>query len=400
MKILLIVDDYLPHSFKVAAKMMHELALEFKRQGHEITVLIPKTEQDLDLCETQLDGIKVLSFKSGNFKNTSKIKRAINETRFSFKGWRLTKTFFKENPHDAIVYYSPSIFWGGIVGKLKELWNVPSYLILRDLFPQWAVDNGLLSKNSLRYLYFEYFESINYRNADYIGVMSPSSKSFFKEKKEVFKKCEILYNWSKIEEVPLALGKHKIKLGLIDKIVFFYGGNIGHAQNMMNLVKLSMRFRGNSKVHFLFVGQGDEFDLVANTIKKEKLENLTLLPPVNQEIYSEMLNDFDIGLFSLHPNHTTDNFPGKLLGYMSYCKPILGSVNAGNDLKAVINNDKAGFISDTGEDDILYQNALKLVESQKLRTQVGHNGKKLLRKSFSVEEACNQINRKLTLSKS
>ena len=399
MKILLIVDDYLPHSFKVAAKMMHELALELKQQGHDITVLIPKTEQELDLCETDLDGIKILSFKIGNFKNTSKVKRAINETRFSIKGWRLTKSFFKKNPHDAIVYYSPSIFWGGLVGKLKKMWGVQSYMILRDLFPQWAVDNGLLSKKSLKYLYFKYFENINYRNADYIGVMSPSSKLFFKKQQEVYEKCEILYNWSKIEKTPPALGKHKARLGLDDKLVFFYGGNIGHAQNMMNLVMLSMRFKNNPQVHFLFVGQGDEFNLVADTIKKENLTNLTLLPPVNQKVYFEMLNDFDIGLFSLHPNHTTDNFPGKLLGYMSYCKPILGSVNAGNDLKDVINKNGAGFISDTGEDEVLYQNALTLIESPQLRTQVGLNGKKLLKKSFSVEETCNQIQRKLTRDK-
>lgn len=148
MKLLLIVDDYLPHSTKVAAKMMNELALQFKAGGHEPWVLTPAPWQKEKLTVKELDGVHVLYFRSGEIKNTGKIKRAVNETLLSWQAWQATKSFFRNNRFDGVVYYSPSVFWGALVKKLRSLWQCNSYLILRDIFPQWTVDNGLMSKKS------------------------------------------------------------------------------------------------------------------------------------------------------------------------------------------------------------------------------------------------------------
>ena len=147
MKLLLIIDDYLPLSTKVAAKMMHELALEFQKEGHEVTVLTPNPFQKKPLDVQNLDGIKILFFKSGEIKNINKFKRAINETLLSRLAYKSCKEHLSENPCDGIIYFSPSIFFGPLVKKVKNLWNCKTYLILRDIFPQWAVDNDLLKYN-------------------------------------------------------------------------------------------------------------------------------------------------------------------------------------------------------------------------------------------------------------
>ena len=149
MKLLLILDDYLPDSTKVGAKMMHELALVLKNKGHEISVLTPKPLQKAPLSVQKYDGINILFFRSGRIKNVGKIKRAVNETLLSYQAFRSAKKYLKENPHNGIIYYSPSIFFGRLVRKLSKLWNCKTYLILRDIFPQWAVDNNLLKENSL-----------------------------------------------------------------------------------------------------------------------------------------------------------------------------------------------------------------------------------------------------------
>lgn len=395
MQLLLIVDDYLPHSIKVAAKMMHELALEFKSQGHIVTVLTPKPAQKKQLVVENFEGINVLYFKSGQIKNTGKIKRAVNETLLSFFAWQACKSYFANHKFDQIIYYSPSIFWGPLVKKLKTKWACQSYLILRDIFPQWTVDNGLIKKHSLIHRYFSFFEKINYSAATTIGVMSPSNLFYFQQRFTDIEKFDILYNWAANEETPVANGKHRIELGLENKIVFFYGGNIGHAQKMIYLVDLAKEFKSDTKVHFLFVGKGDEVELILKEKEEHGLSNLTYLPPVDQNTYFEMLNEFDIGLFSLHPDHKTHNFPGKLLGYMSYSKPILGCVNPGNDLKEMVNDAKAGIIVDSGNKRDLIKAALRLAESNRLRNEMGNNGKKLLVEIFSVQNAYKQIINKL-----
>jgi glycosyltransferase involved in cell wall biosynthesis len=395
MRLLLIVDDYLPHSIKVAAKMMHELALEFKKQGHSVSVLTPAPAQKEKLVNNELDGIEVLFFRNGEIKNISKIKRAINETLLSFYAWQAAKNTLSQRHFDGIVYYSPSIFWGHLVKKLQKKWKCKSYLILRDIFPQWTVDNGLMKQGSIIHRYFTFFEIINYKAAHKIGVMSPSNLKYFESTKHDLSKFEVLYNWAKLPQITQSQNKYRKELKLESKLVFFYGGNIGHAQQMINLVQLANQLKDNTDVHFLFVGKGDEVELIINEKAKYNLLNLTYLPSVNQETYFEMLNEFDIGMFSLHPDHQTHNFPGKLLGYMGYSKPIIGCVNQGNDLKEIVNNAQAGIITNSGDSKALFAAAKSLIESKETRIEMGKAGRKLLATQFSIENTASQIEQAL-----
>jgi len=142
--------------------------------------------------------------------------------------------------------------------------------------------------------------------------------------------------------------------------------------------------------HFVLVGAGDEVELVRNAINEYNLINMTLLPSVGQDEFKHMLAEFDVGLFSLHIDHSTHNFPGKLLGYMVQSLPILGSVNRGNDLKEVIENYDAGLITINGEDEALLVNAIKFLDEE-YRKKIGANAQNLLKSTFSVEAATNQI---------
>ena len=389
MRICVIVDDYLPDSIKVGAKMMHELACEFVSQGHQVTVFTPLPTLETRTRIDTLDGVTVCRFRSGEIKNVGKIKRAINETLLSHIAWKNYKSYFREHPHDLIVYYSPTIFWGGLVARLKAFWHAPAYLILRDLFPQWAIDQGLIREGSLIEKYFRYFEKKNYAAANTIGLMSERNLEFFRQSYHGNAKLEVLYNWASNQPVKSS-GKYRKRYGLENKVVFFYGGNMGHAQDMMNLVRLARNMRDTPEAQFVFVGAGDEVPLIEKAVEEEGLNNILLLPPVSQEEFKEMLAEFDIGLFTLHKEHKTHNFPGKLLGYMVQSMPILGSVNQGNDLKDIIEEAKAGYVTVNGNDIQLLENAKRLMDVT-VRKKLGQNAKKLLDEYFSVSAATQQI---------
>jgi glycosyltransferase involved in cell wall biosynthesis len=389
MNICLIIDDYLPGSIKIGAKMMHDLAVELRSQGHSITVITPEPTLETRCRIETLDGVTICRFRTGDIKNTSKIKRAINESLLSLRAWYALKNYYQENPHDLIVYYSPTIFWGALVNKLKKLWGAKSYLILRDLFPQWVIDNGMLKERSPIARYFRFFERLNYNAADRIALQSPRNMDVFQGMSAVRKPLDLLYNWAPDVQEEGG-GGYKRKLGLEGKIVFFYGGNIGHAQDMMNIVRLANGMRNEARAHFVLVGDGDEVSMVRDAIAQDKAGNMTLLASVSQDEYKKMLESFDIGLFSLHRDHTAHNFPGKLLGYMSERYPILGSVNPGNDLQEIVEAAGAGFISVNGDDAELLANAQKLLNDD-LRATVGENAKRLLAGTFSVHTAARTV---------
>lgn len=391
MNVCLIIDDYLPDSIKVGAKMMHELAVELVSSGHKVTVVVPEPNLHIPYSVSSIDGVTVCRFRSGQIKNIPKIKRAINETLLSWQAWRALQKYFIANPHDLVVYYSPSIFWGALVMRLKYLWGAKSYLILRDFFPQWVIDSGMLSKWSPITGYFKFFEWLSYKAANVIGIQSPKNIEVFMRLHNISRPLEVLYNWSSnIERLDIS-NHYRNALGLTGKVVFFYGGNIGRAQDMMNIVRLARQLSDDHRAHFVLVGNGDEVTLIQQAINNGDAGNMTLLPSVSQSEYERMLSEFDVGLFSLHAGHSAHNFPGKLLGYMANKKPILGSINLGNDLEHVICGANAGFISTNGDDEVLLANARQLLDSSELRTCMGKNGKLLLNDTFSVSAAASLL---------
>lgn len=402
MRLLLIIDDYLPHSTRVGPKMMHELAIELKQQGHEPVVVTPGVDGQQDLLEEdRMDNIPILRFRSGPLKDIPKVKRAINESLLSARAWRALAPSLRTQQIDGIVYYSPSIFFGHLVGRIKQASGCPAYLILRDLFPQWVIDEGMIREGSPIARYFRYFEQKSYRAADHIGLMSQKNLDVFRQMNPHLKQTGILYNWASPVPVqpPLEQDRLRTRLGLQGKVIYFYGGNIGHAQDMENLMRLAKGMLRHAEAHFLFIGQGDEFGQVEAFIHKHGLHNTTLLPSISQEAFKKVLCEVDVGLFSLARSHKAHNFPGKLLGYMVNRLPILGSVNPGNDLMHVINSAEAGIALENGNDKALLAAAERLLTTPTLRKQQGENAYKLLHDKFSVAAAATEILSKLMNTK-
>lgn len=390
MTILLIVDCYLPCT-KSSAKLIHDLATEFHHRGHKVIVAAPDNTLTMPSQVTIKEGVTVLRVRTGRIKGATKLIRAINELRLSSTIWKTGKGFFRAHPTDLIVFYSPSIFFGRLVQKLKKLWNCKTYLILRDIFPQWAIDVGILKDGPIC-RFFRSKERLQYDAADVIGVQSPVNLLYFsqhglKDKHHL----EVLYNWTTLNEKKLVRRNDRERLGLQDKVVFFYGGNIGIAQDMDNIVRLAAELCDYPEIYFLVVGSGSEVPRLRANIRERGLSNISIHPPVAQDHYLGMLSQFDVGLISLKHDLKTHNFPGKMLGYMYFSMPILASINPGNDLKQTLEEFQAGFVCMSGEGELFRTCALRLAEDADLRRRMGQNARAVLENFFCVTHAASQI---------
>jgi O26-antigen biosynthesis N-acetyl-L-fucosamine transferase len=389
LRIALISDESLPLGTRVHSKMIHELAQEFQRKKHIPVVITPgNPSQTNALVIDFVDGIEYWRFKSGYTRGVGMLRRLINEFLLSFRAWHSIASQVKKTPFELCLCYCPTIFFAPLARKLKAR-GAYVYLIQRDMFPQWAVDRGLLHKKSPLLLFLRYYEKLNYRIADWIGVQSEKNRIIFSKRFPRLSNVSVLMNWSAMSP---PVEKHisddiRVRLNLIDKVVFFYGGNIGYAQDMTNVMRLARNLRDYAKGHILIVGQGDEYKLINDLVVEWNLENVTILPSVSQLEFLNFLGAVDVGLFSLSKEHTAHNFPGKILGYMNASLPILGSVNPGNDLLPLINEAGAGCVYVNGEDVLLAEAALKLLKSKKLRLKLGERANSLLVEEFSVEAA-------------
>jgi glycosyltransferase involved in cell wall biosynthesis len=389
LRILIIVDCYFPTP-KSSAKLVHDLGAEFRDRGHEVIIFAP-SELISEPIEVSVEsGMQIARVKSGKIKGATNFYRALNEIRLSNTLWKRGEQFLRSHPCDLIVFYSPSIFFGALVTRLKALWNCPSYLILRDIFPQWAVDTGVMRKGVI-YQYFRRKELEQYAAADVIGVQSPANLKYFSEQlPEKNYRLEVVLNWTALNQQNLLATNFRERLGLEGKVVFFYGGNIGVAQDMDNIVRLATNLKGNPRVYLLLVGEGSEVDRLNRLIKESGLGNMRILPAVAQPEYLAMLSEFDVGLMSLDRRLLTQNIPGKLLGYMYHSMPILASLNPDNDLQQLLEQNNAGLCSLNGEDQKFQANALRLCDPE-LRKQIGRNARKLLERDFSVTSTVDKI---------
>jgi glycosyltransferase involved in cell wall biosynthesis len=385
-RILILVDCYYP-SPTSSAKLVHDLGIEFHRRGDEVIVLTPCAS----LCESVSlsveDGLRILRVKTGRTKGAPRVLRAVQEAQLSFTLWRKAKCVLKQNECDLILFYSPSIFFGPLVRRLKALWGCPSYLILRDIFPAWAVDAGILRKGPI-FAFFRCMEKCQYHVANLIAVQSPGDCQYFADNfpKQSFR-LKVLHNWTLLEEDDLPRTNYRSKLGLKNKFVFVYGGNLGVAQDLDNLIRLAARLAQRTDIHFVFVGSGSEVTRLNSSIDRLGLPNIHVLPAVSQTEYLSLLSEFDAGLVSLNPKLTNHNIPGKLLSYLYWGLPVLASVNQGNDLFELINQYRAGFCFVNGDDENLALAAQSLVDEPNLRSEMERNARRLLERVFSVADA-------------
>jgi glycosyltransferase involved in cell wall biosynthesis len=384
-RLLLVVDVFTPVRTS-AAVQMRDLARTLLRSGHRCTVVTP---DDLLLQPWSLaveDSIPVLRIRCRPLKRINLVQRALNElalSRWMWSGYRYSPLAAEQ--WDAVVFYSPTIFFGRFVARLKALHSCRAFLILRDVFPDWAADAGVMRRGP-HYWLFKAYARYQYSVADFIGIESPSNRRYFPGGDA---RVQVLPNW--IDLSSPAPAPTPLPAQLADSTVMVYAGNIGVAQDMDNLLRLAASLRDRMDCKLLFVGDGTERARVQLQCARQGLDNVLFLPEVDPQQLRGVLRACDIGLISLDRRLRSHNIPGKLLSYLEAGLPVLASINPGNDLGQLIENGRAGRVVWNGEDQRFHQAAIQMIADKEGRSRMAEAARDLCRSAFSSNAVARQI---------
>jgi glycosyltransferase involved in cell wall biosynthesis len=341
-----IITDSFPPLKNSGAIQIRDLSIEFVRQGHEVVVITPSSEIINPYLLSKMDKVQVLILKAPKIKDIGYFRRAIGEYFMPFVMIRhLKSNSLIENNLDGIITYAPSIFLGPIANMLKKKNNCKNYLILRDIFPQWAVDVGLLSNYGLPYYFLKRVERYLYSTADIIGVQTPANLKYFNEN-VVYRTghIEVLQNWlavNKSKTCRIVIRKTKLK----GRKIFVYAGNMGIAQGLSIFIDLADSLSTQKSIGFVLVGRGNAAVSLRKDVKARGLDNILIYDEIEPQEIHALYQQCAVGIISLDKRHKTHNIPGKFLSYMQSGLPVLAAINSGNDLEYIINSNNVGRVS-------------------------------------------------------
>jgi glycosyltransferase involved in cell wall biosynthesis len=319
--------------------------------------------------------------------------RTLAELVMPFAMWQnLQKSPLAKEHWDGVVWYAPSIFHGPLVSTLRRSSACKSYLIIRDIFPEWAVDMGLMARGGLPYRFFDAVARYQYSVADVIGVQSPGNQRYFD--RWISQKCgrslEVLQNWlDKPKQLRCSI--RVSETALAGRRVFVYAGNIGVAQGMDILLDLAEKLRSRLDVGFLFVGRGSDSERIKTSAQSRGLDNMVFFDEIDPDEIPDLYDQCDVGIVALDPRHKSHNIPGKFLTYMQSGLPVLANINAGNDLAQMIRDERVGQVCETNHVDEIVLLTEKILDQIRLDSSLSDRCKALFDREFAVEKTVKQI---------
>jgi glycosyltransferase involved in cell wall biosynthesis len=392
MRIVLIADAF-PPLRSSGAVQMRDLSLEFARQGHAITVLVAAPELVEDWRIEILNGVRIVRLRCPKTKDIGYVRRTIAEFQMPFamlRNLRRSPLAGELTRWDGVAWYSPTIFLGPIAKALKKASRCRSYLIIRDIFPEWAADMGLMGKG-LPYLFFKAIARNQYSVADVIGVQSPGNLVYFTDwAANSQRRVEVLQNW--LAAAPVVACSISISnTPLAGRKILLYAGNMGVAQGMDILLDLAEKLLERDEFGFLFVGRGSDAQRLREDASKRGLSNMLFFDEIEPSEIPGLCAQCHVGLVALDPRHKTHNIPGKFLVYMQCGLPVLASINAGNDLVALIDRERVGRVCTDGSAASLARLAEALIADITADQSFRSRCKTLAATLFAPEVAIQQI---------
>lgn len=318
----------------------------FRDNGHAVYTVSSyekRSGKETELIEDR--GAHMLHVKIGNLTKTNLFEKGISTILIEQQYKKAIIKYFPEIHFDLVMYSTPPITLAKVIEFVKKRDNATTYLLLKDIFPQNAVDIGIMRKSGIKGILYKYFrlkEKKLYALSNYIGCMSQANVDYVMEhnpevKPEIMEVCPNSVEIVDMRVNTIIRDEMRQKYGIpLDKKVFVYGGNLGKPQGIPFLIKCLKSQMKNTDVYFLIVGDGTEFGKLEHFFNEQKPVNMKLMKRLPKEDYDRMVAACDVGMIFLDHRFTIPNFPSRLLSYMQAGIPVLAVTDPSTDIGKVI----------------------------------------------------------------
>ena len=376
-----------------------DLLREFAKNGHRVYAVSPaekRTHVETHIIEEE--NATILRLRTGNTQKTNIISKGISTIMIEPAFRRAVDRYFPGVVFDLVLYSTPPITLVSAVRRVKKRDGAATYLLLKDIFPQNAVDIGMMSRSGLKGLVYRHFrrkEKRLYAVSDRIGCMSEANVRYLLEHNPGIDPSTVEVCPNSIDVIDKSVGPDgrsaiRKKYGIPEhKKVFVYGGNLGRPQGIPFLIECLRKCRDIEDAFFLIVGSGTEYHLIEDFVTKEKPDNVRLMERLPKEDYDSMVGACDVGLIFLDHRFTIPNFPCRMLAYMQAKLPVIAATDPNTDIGPVIEEGGFGWRCESNDSDGFVAAVKKALASD--RAAAAENGFEYLREHYSVKQSYDTI---------
>lgn len=378
-----------------------DLLRKFREEGHTVSIVTPleRRENKPTQLIKELD-VNILKVRTFNLQKTNLIEKGIGTLAIEYQYLRAIKKHFKTIRFDLILYSTPPITFSKVIDFIKKRDNAYSYLLLKDIFPQNAVDMKMLKNKGLLHNFFLKKERKLYQLSDTIGCMSEANKDYLITHNEYLNRKKVEVNPNSIEpknyfQTSQEKEQIKVKYGLpLNKKIFLYGGNLGKPQGLDFLLE-TIESNVNQNVFFLVVGSGTEYERIKKWFVKKHVKNAKLLFGLPKLDYDVLLKACDVGLIFLHKDFTIPNFPSRLLSYLEMGKPVIAATDSNTDIGEILEKNNCGFKVLSGDLERMNTIIDEITFNKELFDTMCENAVYLLHKEYKVDHSYTLIKNKI-----
>ncbi len=366
-----------------------DLLREFIRDGHLVYCISP-LERRMGIKTYLAEDGKLLKLKILNIQKTNVFEKGVSTILVDYLFLHAIKRFFGGIKFDLLLYSTPPITFVKTIEYVKKHDHAKTYLMLKDIFPQNAIDLGMLKKNGLKgalYRYFRKKEKKLYALSDKIGCMSSANIRYIIENNSSVDqtKLELCPNCIEYRDLSLSesqKNEQRKKYSIpMDKLILVYGGNLGKPQGIPFLIKAIESQKENEKVYFLIVGDGTEYSTLERAIHQMDAHNVKLMKNMPKDDYEKMIPACDVGLIFLDYRFTIPNYPSRLLSYMQASLPVLACTDEITDIGRTIIDGGFGWWCKSSNID-LFKKTINIITHDNIG-EYGIKSKKYLLEHFT-----------------
>lgn len=376
-----------------------DLLREFVKKGHKVYMISPverRTGRSTHIIREK--NAVILKLKIGNTQKTGIIEKGISTLTIEPLFIMGIRKYFSKVKFDLVVYSTPPITFCNAVEYVRKRDGAKTYLLLKDIFPQNAVDMGMMTTEGAKGLLYKFFrakEEKLYALSDRIGCMSPANVRYLLEHNPGIapERVEVSPNSVEIQDKSVDAETRaaiRQKYGIPqDKTVFVYGGNLGRPQGIPFLTECLLTQKNNPDAFFLIVGDGTEYPLLENFCRVQRPANVKLMQQLPKEDYDTMVGACDVGLIFLDHRFTIPNFPSRLLSYMQAKLPVLACTDPNTDIGQIITDGGFGWWCESN-DASAFASIIAQIPAADLPS-LGQQAYRVLQEKYTAKDAAENI---------